>query len=425
MTINDCFTPPDRLVPLDQALDMLADRLKPVVAIEEIPTFQAERRVLAEDLVAGVTSPPFACSAMDGFAFRFADLAVPSNAQGPGAAPGLTITARIAAGHAHQGTFGPGEAARIFTGAPLPPGLDTVAMQEDCTVEGDTLFPPKGLALGNFVRQPGDDFASGNTVLPRGRRLRPQDVAMAAAIGRDRIAVHARLRVGVFSTGDEVTEPGRPLAPGAIYGSNRHAVAALCAGMGLIVEDLGNIPDDLDETIARLEAASQRCDLLITTGGVSVGGEDHVRSAVEQLGAIHLWRLALKPGKPTALGHVRGVPFVGLPGYPVSAAVTFMLVARPVILLLSGATAEPLRPQRFPVRAAFQFDKDHPRRQFLRVSLRPGPDGTPEAVLYRSQEPSVLSSLVNTDGLVDVHESLRRIEPGDRVDFIPYGVLQW
>jgi len=419
MSEPDTFQAPDTLVTLDQALDMLAARLRPVVAVEEVPTMAAERRVLAEDVVSNVTAPPFPCSAMDGFAFRFDDLPA------PGAAAELTVTARVAAGHTHTGAFGPGEAARIFTGAPMPADLDTVIMQEDCRLEGTALHLPAGLRRGEWVRPRGDDVTAGATVLPRGRRLRPQDVAMAAAVGRATLPVHARLRVGVFSTGDEVVEPGEALPEGAIYGCNRHGIAALCAGMGCVVEDLGNIPDRLEDTVARLDAAAARCDLLITSGGVSVGGEDHVRAAVERLGAIHLWRLAVKPGKPTALGDVRGVPFVGLPGYPVSALVTFMMIARPVILLLSGAVAEPLRPWRFPVPAAFSFDKDHSRRQFLRASLGTGADGRPEATLFRSQEPNVLSSLVASDGLVDIGESLRQVRPGDLVDFLPYAVLQW
>ena len=308
----------------------------------------------------------------------------------------------------------------------MPAGLDTVAMQEDCRLDGDWVDLPAGLKVGANVRQSGQDFVAGTTVLSKGKRLRPQDVAMAAAIGRAAISVYARLRIGVFSTGDELIEPGAPLPENGVYGSNRHGIAAMCAGLGAEVEDLGNIPDRLDETIARLQSAARRCDLLITTGGVSVGGEDHVRAAVGHLGAIHLWRLAIKPGMPTAFGHVLDVPFVGLPGNPVSALVAFMLVARPVILRLAGATAEPMRPQRFPVRAGFSFDKDHPRRQFLRASLQStGSDNIPQALLYRSQEPNILSSLVNTDGLVDVREDLRRIEPGDMVDFLPYPVLQW
>ena len=418
MTINDCFRSPETLVTLDQALDMLDERLQAVVAVETIRTMEAERRVLAADLITDVTAPPFPCSAMDGFAFRFGDLPDSS------APSKLTVTARIAAGHAHVGGFAPGEAARIFTGAPIPAGLDTVVMQEDCQIDGDILTVPPGLKRGGFVRQTGEDFTKGATVLPQGKRLRPQDVAMAASIGKAVLPVYARLRVGVFSTGDEVVEPGQPLPEGAIYGSNRHGVAALCSGLGCQVEDLGNIPDRLDDTVSRLKEAATRCDLLITTGGVSVGGEDHVRAAVEILGAIHIWKLAVKPGKPTAFGHVCNIPFVGLPGYPVSALVTFMLIARPVILRLAGAKAESLRPHRFPVRSTFRFDKDHPRRQFIRVSLQGGADGVPEALLYRSQEPNILSSLVNTDGLVDLYETLRHIEPGDMIDFIPYASLQ-
>ena len=416
MSLNDCFQAPETLLGLDAALDLLAARLSPVVPVESVDTFSAERRVLALDIVSSVVSPPFAASAMDGFAFRHADLA----AHNP-----LKVTARIAAGHFHHGAFGPGEAAQIFTGAPVPDGLDTVVMQEDCVMDGDRLTVPATARAGSHVRPIGEDFGKGTVVLCKGRRLRPQDVSIAAGVGLADLPVHARLRVGVFSTGDEVIEPGHDLPPGAIYGTNRHGIAALCAGLGCVVEDLGNIPDSLDETVRRLDEASGRLDMLITSGGVSVGGEDHVRTAVERLGAIHLWRLALKPGKPVAFGHVNTVPFVGLPGYPVSALVTFMLVARPVILRLSGAIAESLRPQRFPVRAAFSFDKDKKRRQFLRASLQTADDGALEAVLFRTQESSVLSSMVNSDGLVDLAETLGQVRPGDSVPFIPYAVLQW
>jgi molybdopterin molybdotransferase len=356
---------------------------------------------------------------MDGFAFAASDLSA-------GVADvALRIAARIAAGHPHHGGFGPGEAARIFTGAALPAGLDTVAMQEDCRIEGDIVHVPGRMRPGEWVRPAGQDFFAGTVVLRRGRRLRPQDVAMAASVGRASLPVYRRLRVGIFSTGDEVVEPGQVLGEGQVYGCNRQGILAMVRGLGCETEDLGNIPDQLDLTRTRLAAASERCDLLITSGGVSVGGEDHVRDAVESLGAIHLWRMAIKPGKPTALGHVGKAVFVGLPGYPVSSLVTFMMIARPVIMRLAGATSEPMHPWRFSVRAAFSFDKNHPRRQFIRVSLRTGADGRPEAVLYRSQEPNVLSSLVETDGLVDLREDLRQVTPGDLVDFIPYPVLQW
>jgi molybdopterin molybdotransferase len=418
MNAIDRLAAPATLIPLDEALAMLAERLQPVVPIETVPTMGAERRVLAEDVVAEVSAPPFPSSGMDGYAFRFADLP----ASGPAV---LRIGARVAAGHVHDGELSSGEAARIFTGAPVPKGLDTVAMQEDCRVEGDRVHLPRSARAGDHVRRKGMDFDAGDTVLARGRRLRPQDVAVAAAAGRANLRVYARLRVGVFSTGDELVEPGQPLPDGAIYNCNRYAIAALAGGMGCDVTDLGNIPDSLDETVRRLRDAAGRCDLLMTSGGVSVGGEDHVRAAVGQLGAIHLWRMAVKPGKPTAIGEVCGVPFVGLPGYPVSSMVTFMMVARPAILRLSGAEAEPLRPHRFAVRSAFSFDKDEQRRQFLRASLRAGDDGRLEAVLYRNQESNVVSSLVHSDGLVDLAESLGRVRPGDVVDFIPYAALQW
>jgi molybdopterin molybdotransferase len=247
---------------------------------------------------------------------------------------------------------------------------------------------------------------------------------MAASIGLTSLPVYRRLRVGVFSTGDEVVDPGRPLPEGAIYGCNRPGLLALVRGLGCDAHDLGNIPDRLDPTIHCLAEAADRCDVLVTSGGMSVGEEDHVRAAVQSLGSLSLWRLAIKPGKPTAFGHIGKAAFVGLPGNPVATLVTFMLVARPVILRLAGAL-ESWHPWRFPVRAAFSYQKNHPRRQFLRVALRQGQDGRPEAALFRSQESNVVSSLVESDGLVDLREELRSVGPGDQVDFIPYPVLQW
>ncbi|MDR3437061.1 gephyrin-like molybdotransferase Glp [Telmatospirillum sp.] len=419
MSLQDCFRAPEALIPLDQAMVFLTERLEPVVPIEQVPAADAGHRVLAEDVVSPVTNPPFACSAMDGFAFAFDDL--PS----PGQPAALRVTGRIAAGHVHHGPFGRGEAARIFTGAPVPPAFDTVVMQEDCRVEGEMLELPEGVVRGSWVRPAGLDISAGAVVLHQGRRLRPQDIAMAASVGRTTLSVYRRLKVGVFSTGDELVDPGNPLPEGAVYGCNRQGIVAMVRGLGCDAEDLGNIPDRLDLTRQRLASASERYDLLITSGGVSMGEEDHVKAAVDSLGAIHLWRLAIKPGKPTALGHVGKAAFVGLPGNPVASQVTFMMVARPVILRLAGAVAEPVHPWRFPIKAAFSFDKNEPRRQFIRVSLQRRADGQPEAHLFRSQESNVLSSLVETDGLVDLREDLRHVAPGDMVDFIPYSDLQW
>lgn len=423
MTLNDCFAAPDKLVSLDEALAYLAERVHPVAEIEELPLAACAGRVLAGDVVARVTSPPFANAAMDGFAFRHADLA----ADGSGAL--LRVAARIAAGHPSDYRFLPGEAARIFTGAPMPATLDTVVMQEDCAIEThdghEWVRVPAGVAHGHHVHAAGQDFCAGDAVLKAGRRLRPQDVGMAAASGNPRLPVYKPLRVAVFSTGDEVIEPGEPLPPGAIYSSNRHALMALAAGLGCVITDLGNLPDDLEVTAGALARAAQSHDLLITTGGASVGGEDHVRAAVEKNGAIHLWRMLVKPGKPTALGNVGPAAFVGLPGYPVSAQVMFMIFARPVILRLAGAVAEPMSAWRFRVPAAFAYAKNTARREFVRARLESNGEAGPAAQLFRAQDSSILSSLVETHGLIDLREETKRVEPGQMVDFIPYQTLQW
>ncbi len=421
MSINDCFVAPDKLIPLDDALAQLAARLSPVTTTEERPLAECHGRILAADVTARVTAPAFSNAAMDGFAFRHADLA--------GHPQGLKVADRIAAGHPSAHQFVAGEAARIFTGAPMPEGLDSVAMQEDCKTEmrggAEHVMLPAGIKSGANVHPAGLDFAKNSVVLKAGRRLRPQDVGMAAASGHARLTVHQRLKVAVFSTGDEIVEPGEPLRPGAIYSSNRHALMAWAAGLGCAIEDLGNLPDNLEITAKALHDASARNDLLITTGGVSVGGEDHVRAAVERNGAIHLWRMLIKPGKPTALGNVGNAAFVGLPGYPVSAQAMFMMFARPVILRLSGAVGEPMAPVRYRVASASSYSKNTARREFVRAKLEAGRDGAPQARLYRVQDSVVLSSLIDSDGLVDLHEDTKRIEPGTMVDFIPYSAVQW
>lgn len=410
--LNDCFKAPDDLLRLDDALAMLERRLFPVVATETVGLTAALGRVLAEPVHARTGNPRFDNAAMDGFCVRSADL----NATAPTTLP---ITGRHAAGQAPGEPLETGTAARIFTGAPLPSGADAVVMQEDCTVDGDRVTIPPGIAAGNFVRKVGEDFAEGSVVLEPGRRLRPQDVAMAAAAGVPQLTVYRRLKVGVFGTGDELVEPGNPLGPAQIYGSNRYGLLAALATLGVEANDLGHLPDRRDATEAALKAAGETQDLIVTSGGVSVGGEDHVVAAVRALGQVHVWRMAVKPGKPTTLGTVGTAAFVGLPGYPVSTLATFMVVARPVVLRLSGATAEPLFPEAYPLPADFTFVKKHKRRQFVRASLdRSG--GSPVVRLFPSQEPHVLSSLVQSDGLVDLCEECTGVLPGDMVSFIPY-----
>lgn len=419
LDLTDCFKAPDGLIRLADVLALLDDRLAPVVGTETVPLAEAAGRALARAVVADGPMPPFASAAMDGYALRAADLGADADGE-----TALRVAARIAAGHPHKGGFAPGEAARIFTGAPLPADLDTVARQEDVRLDGDTVFVPGGTPRGAFVRPAGEDFAEGATVLAAGRRLRPQDVAMAAAAGRGELSVFRRLRVAVFATGDELAEPGRRLPEGAVYCSNRFGLVAAARALGCEVDDLGTLPDDAAAVRSALDAASRSHDLLVTSGGVSVGGEDHVRGVVDSLGAVHLWRLAVNPGKPTALGRVGPAAFVGLPGYPVASMVMFMIVARPLILRLGGATAEPLLPPRLKVRAAFSFTKARPLRHFLRAVLRAGEDGQPEVVAWPSQDPGVLSSLVGTDGLVDIPEDVAEVRPGDSVEFLFYQQVQ-
>lgn len=417
--LNDCFRAPDTLLAVDDALARLAADLRPITAVETVALTAARGRVLAESPTALINSPPFDNAAMDGFAFRWADL-------GAGETP-LPVVGRVAAGHPLDSAVPPRAAVRIFTGAPLPEGLDTVAMQEDCVVDESGAEPrvtlPTGLAAGNFVRRQGEDFVAGAAVLTPGRRLRPQDLAIAAGAGARELRVHGRLRVGVFSTGDEVVDPGMVLAPGQIFCSNRFGLLAAAEALGAQVSDLGHLPDSRPTIGAALAEAARSHDVLITSGGVSVGGEDHVLDAVRDHGTVSMWRLAIKPGKPTAFGTVGpATAFIGLPGYPVSSMVTFMILGRAVLLRLMGATAEPLLPPAYHVRADFDFAKKHKRRQFLRATVdHAGPE--PVCRIYPSQEPHVLSSVVHSDGLVDVGADVAEIRRGEPVPFLPYGTI--
>lgn len=417
MPLNDCFALGDRLMPLTEALDLIS-RLEPVVGTEVLPLAACRGRVLAADVAARATLPPHPVSGMDGFAVRHADLT-------PGAATTLPVAARIAAGHPLSEAPPPRTAVELFTGAPLPPGFDTVAMIEDCTVADGRVTLPAGLKPGNHVRPAGEDFTAGTRSLAAGRRLKPQDLALAAGAGHAELTVFRPLRVGVFSTGDEVVEPGRTLGPGQIYDSNRHGQISIVEALGAEATDLGHLPDDVDAIAAALAEAAPRFDALVTSGGVSMGGEDHVRPAVLRHGELHLWRVKVKPGKPIALGRVGDTAFIGLPGYPVSALVMLMLLGRAVLKRLMGATADPLLPQAIPVRAGFSFNKPHERQTFLRASLVPAADGGVEAVPYPTQQSSVLASLSDSDGLIDIAADRRTVAPGDWLPYTSYQALQW
>ena len=310
---------------------------------------------------------------------------------------------------------------RIFTGAPMPAGCDTVMMQEDCLAEGEYVRLRPGLKRGANRRRAGEDVRAGNIVLRHGMRLRPQDLGIAASAGRARLRIRLPLRAAVFSTGDELCEPGAPRRPGAIFDANRPVMIALLDALGCRVSDLGISRDDLAAIRAALASAAGEHDLIVTSGGMSVGEEDHVKAAVRSLGDLHFWQLAIKPGRPIGLGQVRGVPFVGLPGNPVAMMVTFLRIARPMILRLAGCRVEP--PIFFPVRAGFEHKKKPGRREWVRARLEPGEDGVLIARKFPRDGAGILSSLVETDGLVELPETLARLEPGTTVHFLPFREL--
>jgi len=408
---DDCFAASDELTPLGTALGELAARLSAVAGIERIALADAVSRFLAEDILAARNVPPHDNSAVDGYAVYFDDLAEDGDTR-------LAIGGRIAAGHPLQGAAERGQAYRIFTGAPLPSGPDTVFMQEDVHLDGDHVILPTGLKRGANCRYAGEDIETGSVVVAKGRRLRPQDLGVIASVGIDRVAVYKPLRAAVFSTGDEIRDPSGDAPQGCVFDANRFTVMGMLQSLGCTVDDLGILPDDEPVISAALATAAASHDLIFTSGGVSVGDEDHVRTAVETLGYLHFWRLAIKPGRPVALGQIGDAVFVGLPGNPVATMVTFMRVARPVVLLLSGGTD--ITPAFYRVAAAFSFSKKSGRREWVRCRLVQGDDGVFRAENYSSGGAGVLASMVWADGLVELDEDRTQINQGGMVDFLPF-----
>jgi molybdopterin molybdotransferase len=399
---------------VEEAARLMADHVPPVTEIETVNLAEALGRVVARDLKSPIALPPFDNSAVDGYAVRHADVAGSGETR-------LRIAGRLQAGSAAATPLKQGEAIRVFTGAAMPAGTDTVFMQEDVRAEGDAVVVPTGLKLGANRRLAGEDLRQGAVALPAGRRLGPQDVALAAAIGMTRIEVRRRPRVAVFSTGNEIEEPGRPLGATSLYDANRFLLLALLREIGAEPHDLGILRDDPKALAPAIAAAADGHDLILTSGGVSTGEADHVRSAVEQVGKLVFWRLAIKPGRPVAMGVVRGAAFAGLPGNPVAAFVTFVHVVRPLLLRLAGAAAEPFAA--LPVRAAFKYQKKKGRREYVRVGLRRAPDGVIEAVKHPQEGAGVLTSLTETDGLAELSEDRVEVEPGSTVGFLPYAAL--
>lgn len=396
----------------DQLLSELLDRARALTATETLPTEAAGGRVLAAAQVSAITVPPLDNSAMDGYAVRAAEC--------HGGQP-LLVSQRIAAGHMGE-PLQIASAARIFTGAPIPPGADAVVMQEHCTVDGNTIHVQRPVKPGDNIRRAGEDIMTGVEILPSGTRIGAAHMGLAASVGLATLPVYRRLKVASFSTGDELVQPGTALRPGQIYNSNRYTLTGLVQALGCEWIDLGAIPDTLNDTVTTLQRAAMLADVIITSGGVSVGEEDHVKAAVSQLGTIDLWKVAMKPGKPVAFGRIGEADFIGLPGNPVSAFATFSLFARPFLLKRMGATQ--LRPTIYRVRAASEWLKSGERREFLRGRTRIADDGELEVQLYPNQSSGVLNSTVWANGFVDL-EIGQTIRIGDMVRFIPFSeVLQ-
>ena len=411
---DDCFAFGGPMMSVDEAVAIIASRVTAVRESEIVALDVADGRVLAADLAAPLPLPPFTNSAVDGYAVRSADLP-----KGGGVFP---VRGRVQAGHSADAPLAVGQAMRIFTGAPMPVGADTVFMQEDVRLDvtGDVVLPA-GLTPGANVRPAGEDIRQGHVALEAGRRLRPQDVALAAAFGLSRLAVKRRIRVALFSTGNELASPGSPRAGAQLFDSNRFMLLAMLRRLGCEVSDLGILRDERDSLALALKQVAAAHDLVLTTGGVSTGEEDHVKAAVESAGSLVLWRMAIKPGRPVAMGVVGGTPFIGLPGNPVASFVTFVHVVRPTVLALAGAAPESVVPM--PVRADFSYRKKAGRREYVRVNLRMAGDGVPEVVKFPREGAGLLSSLVDTDGLVELGESVSSVEPGQTVGFLGYASL--
>jgi len=395
---------------VEEAVALIAERLPIVAGIETVPLTRADRRVAAEDSFAQSDLPPFANSAVDGYAVRHADLA-------PEGETVLRVTGRLAAGTT-QVASAAGSAVRVFTGAPMPDGADTVFMQEDVESDGDRVTLPAGLRKGSNMRPAGEDVARGVRIIEAGRRLRPQDLSLAAATGMTRISVRQKLRVGIFSTGNELAEAGSQLAPGAIYESNRVLAGAFLDRLGTEVSDLGILRDDPDTLSRALSAAAPNHDLILTTGGVSTGEEDHVKAVVDALGSMMFWRLAIKPGRPLAMGKIGGTPIVGLPGNPAAVYVTLALFVRPLLARLGGAIFDPLVPQE--VRSTFKAKKRLGRREYVRVSLSRAADGVLEARKFPKEGAGLLTSLTESDGLAELGVNVKNTAPGDMIAFYPH-----
>ena len=399
------------LLSVDEALQVLLSGASTVAETEDVPTLEATGRVLARVQVSAMDVPPMDNSAMDGYAVRAADVRAPETR--------LRVAQKIMAGAVGR-PLAPGTAARIFTGAPIPSGADAIVMQEFCAVDGDHVVVKKVPAPEEWIRRKGSDIRASDPVLAAGIRLRPQDTGLAASIGIKSLPVYRRVRLALFFTGDELVMPGDPLPPGRIYNSNRFTLNGLAGTFDCEVRDYGIVPDSLEATRAVLRRAAGECDLIVTSGGVSVGEADYVKPAVEAEGSLLMWKIAMKPGRPLAFGRVghdeKAAAFIGLPGNPVSSFVTFLIFVRPFLLRMQGVAD--VAPRALEARADFDWSDPDPRREFLRVKWNShgGLD------LYPTQDSAVMTSTAWADGFVDNLPN-HVIRAGDIVRFLPFSEL--
>ncbi|MCY1265352.1 Molybdopterin molybdenumtransferase [compost metagenome] len=394
------------LRPVDEALAALLQRVPAPPKVERVPLGEALGRVLAEDLSATQDQPAWDNSAMDGYALRAADL--------PDAGGALPLAGCIAAGDPASDALPAGHAVRIFTGAPLPPGADSVVAQEDCRIDGERVILPP-VRRGSHVRLRGEELREGAPLLRKGSRLRVQELGLLASVGIAEVPVHRRLRVCLLSSGDELREPGEKLAPGQIYNVNRFSIGALLDGWGMELHDYGVLADTLAASRDALSLAASEWDVLITSGGVSVGERDHLKQAIRELGELHLWRLAMQPGKPLAFGEISGKPWIGLPGNPAAALVTALVVARPFLLRAQGQVEVDTPLLELP--AGFDWPKPNARRQYLRARLEQG-----HVVIHPQQGSAMLLAASWADGLAVV-EAGATLREGEPVGYLPFSAL--
>ena len=411
--MNDCcYNPAEKMLSTDEAIQFLLERSQATELIETVNTLEAIDRVLAQPITSTLNVPPLDNSAMDGYVTRFSDL-------NSGGETTLNISQRIAAGYIGD-KLEAGTAARIFTGAPIPEGADTVIMQEQCQQQDDNVVISGKISKGDHIRRSGEDITEGSEVMTVGQKLRPQDLGLIASVGIAEIKVFKKITVAIFSTGDELLMPGDPVEPGKIYNSNRYTLTGLLQKAGCDIIDLGCIPDNLDATVDAMKQAAEKADLIMTTGGVSVGEEDYIKLAIDKLGSVEMWRVAMKPGKPVAFGEVDKTPFIGLPGNPVSVFVTFCLFARPVIRTMQGCSEVLSRKSQ--VIAGFDWPRKGPRREFVRGQLVMNENGQQQAQTYTSHSSGVLTSTTWAHGLIEIPENTS-FEKGAVLNWLDFSEL--